>query len=391
MKCETLPLKECCGCSACAVACPKAAIRMEFDSTGTYRPIVQADQCVDCGICIKVCTVLNASDNAAARPLTRENVYISAAKNRNVLQRSSSGGVAHVFAQKAIEREMPVCGAGYDVNLECAAHTVCHDAEALKKLQGSKYLQSANEAAFREILKGESGLIIGTPCQIAAAEAVLKRTGKRDRFVLVDIFCHGVPNQLLWKNHLQWLRGRGKIGQRDIPVFRQGKDYRLKIGNYNAWYNEDAFYTFFLRGWMRNRRCYECHLRRSSCADIRIGDCMVEKYDSLNFSPSCVLVNTEAGALFLESCRDELELYPEEYSVVDGIQEKGSAAVPAQYERWLSALQNGAAPEQLIRGVMRKGRIKSFIKHDVLRWLREKDGSGDLKGLTDAEGRRRLH
>lgn len=379
---RNLPELNCCGCSACASVCPTGAIRMEFGTGGAYNPHVDEDKCVHCRLCEKVCTVLN--DSADVPPISQERVYISVAKDRSVLKNSSSGGVGYVLAKKAAEMGLPVCGVTYDTQAECAAHIVCESEGELSRIQGSKYLQSANGEAFRDILNRDSGIIFGTPCQIAGADAVLRRKNKREKFILVDIFCHGVPNQLLWKNHLEWLKKNKKITGHSEAVFRQGKNYRLKLGGYNAWYNEDAFYTFFLRGWLRNRSCYACGFRRNSGADLRIGDCVVPKYESLAFSPSCIHANTQAGWAFLHSCADGLELYPEDYAVVDGIQEKGSEPIPAHYEERLAALQNGVAPEELIRDVMRKGRLKSFIKHGILERVKGNAGTDNLQALTHA-------
>ena len=371
----------CCGCSACAVICPVDAIHMAFDKTGMYRPVIEEGKCVNCHLCEKLC-VMRLDSDVAFQPLSRDEVYVSVARDRSVLQRSSSGGIGYVFAKKGLESGKPVCGVVYDTEHECAAHIVCRDESGLRRTQGSKYLQSANELAFREILAQSEGIIFGTPCQIAAADAILRQSRKRDAFLLVDIFCHGVPNQLLWKGHLRYLQGKKKISAGAVASFREGKRYRIRIGRYKAWYNEDAFYTFFLRGWMKNLSCYDCRFRRNSCADIRIGDCLVPKYAALSFSPSCIIVNTESGKAFLDLCRSELELYPESFQVIDNIQERENVPVPANWERRLRSLQNGAFPENLIRNVMRKGRVKSFAKNKLLKFVFLRRGTDDLKALA---------
>lgn len=383
MKTVNIPFDLCCGCSACALACPMDAIHMEFNSRGQYRPAINESQCVSCELCVDACSKVHASDTVPE--LNKEQVYIAVAKNRTVLKRSSSGGIGHVLAKKGIEKGMPVCGVDYDPQLECAAHCVCENADDLSRIQGSKYLQSANFSAFREILHRDAGVVFGTPCQIASAAVYLEKKKKRNHFLLVDIFCHGVPNQLLWKNHLKWIRQRKQIEGNGKPVFRKGKNYLLELENYKAWYNEDAFYTFFLRGWLKNESCYNCQFRRNSLADIRIGDCQVEKYKDLPYSPSCILVNTERGKMYIEACRKNLDIYPEEYSVIDGIQEKENIAIPANYEERVKALQNGEPPENLIRKTMVLGRVKSLIKHGILDKVIKMDRSHGIMDLTDLE------
>ena len=45
----------CCGCSACYAVCPVHAITMEPDSEGFLYPVVDADKCICCHKCIRVC------------------------------------------------------------------------------------------------------------------------------------------------------------------------------------------------------------------------------------------------------------------------------------------------------------------------------------------------
>lgn len=45
----------CCGCSACYAACPKNAIGMVADEDGFEYPLVDAEKCVRCYLCLKVC------------------------------------------------------------------------------------------------------------------------------------------------------------------------------------------------------------------------------------------------------------------------------------------------------------------------------------------------
>lgn len=350
---------DCSGCSACYLICPVHAIEMAFNEKGTYSAHVNKLVCVECQSCTKVCSSIIEK----APRLSSDATFTSVAKDLSVLKRSSSGGVGHVFAKKGIDSGMSVCGVTYDPNMECAKHILIRKKSELYKIQGSKYLQSANADAFSKLVEGkEHSIVFGTPCQIAGLHMVLEQKKLRDHFILVDIFCHGTPSQLLWGNHLSYLREKGKIKECDNVSFRQKKDFRICIGEYTSCYNQDAFYTFFLRGWLKNHKCYYCQYRRNSFADIRIGDCMVEKYSKLDFSPSTIIINTARGTSFFNTCIDGLEFYHEPFSTVDTIQERENMAVPDHYEEMISKLQEGEYPEQLIRWVMIKGRVKAFAK-----------------------------
>lgn len=48
-------LENCCGCSACFSICPRHAITMNSDLEGFLYPLIDADKCICCNQCIKVC------------------------------------------------------------------------------------------------------------------------------------------------------------------------------------------------------------------------------------------------------------------------------------------------------------------------------------------------
>lgn len=49
---------ECCGCSACYVACPVNAIKMVEDDEGFLYPKIEKDICVGCHKCKSVCAFI---------------------------------------------------------------------------------------------------------------------------------------------------------------------------------------------------------------------------------------------------------------------------------------------------------------------------------------------
>ena len=48
-------LRECTSCQMCAAVCAKNAIEIRLNKDGFYRPYLDEDKCVDCGLCTKVC------------------------------------------------------------------------------------------------------------------------------------------------------------------------------------------------------------------------------------------------------------------------------------------------------------------------------------------------
>ena len=51
--------QDCCGCAACVQRCPKQCISMKEDNEGFQYPVVDESTCIDCGVCEKVCPIIN--------------------------------------------------------------------------------------------------------------------------------------------------------------------------------------------------------------------------------------------------------------------------------------------------------------------------------------------
>ena len=105
----------CCGCGACAAACPATCIEMAPDVLGFLRPNVDAGRCLACGRCDAICPVLGADgrepDGIAGAWWVRS---VDAAK----LAASSSGGVFGLLAEKALVEGGAVYGAEVEVRAE---------------------------------------------------------------------------------------------------------------------------------------------------------------------------------------------------------------------------------------------------------------------------------
>lgn len=191
--------QRCCGCGACASACPRRCITMEADEEGFLYPKVDTVSCIDCGLCEKVCPFLS-EEKAEIPPF-----HTFAAKNYDddVRAVSSSGGLFSLFAEKMIEEGGVVFGAQFDENWN-VVHGSATTIEELPKFRGSKYVQSLIGDSFvrtKEFLKqGKKVLFSGTSCQIMG----LKRYLGRDypNLFTIDVICHGVPSPAVWKKYL---------------------------------------------------------------------------------------------------------------------------------------------------------------------------------------------
>ena len=81
---------KCCGCTACASACPKNCISMHCDGEGFLYPVVDVDSCVNCGLCERVCSQLTEHEEER----TDRVKYIACQNtNESVRKVSTSGGM----------------------------------------------------------------------------------------------------------------------------------------------------------------------------------------------------------------------------------------------------------------------------------------------------------
>lgn len=193
---------QCCGCGACAQACPLKCISLDEDETGFIYPHVTSDLCISCGLCEKACPVLKHRD-------PQQPLRIVACKNTNEEQRynSSSGGVFCLIAGIIIKRGGVVFGAMFDSDWN-VVHTYAESMEDIIPFQGSKYSQSRIGESYIKVKgfleKGRDVLFSGTPCQIAGLKSYLRK--EYENLLTIEIICHGVPSPKIWQDYLTYLR-----------------------------------------------------------------------------------------------------------------------------------------------------------------------------------------
>lgn len=194
--------QDCCGCHACASVCARQCITMQEDNEGFLYPVVDASICIDCGLCEKVCPVIN--QDAPRKPLK---VYAAKNRNEEVRRQSSSGGIFTPLAESVIRDGGVVFGAKFDKDWN-VVHAWTDTIEGIADFRGSKYVQSTIGDAYREarefLKQGRKVLFSGTPCQIAGLRKFLRK--EYDNLLAVDVVCHGVPSPLVWRKYLEETR-----------------------------------------------------------------------------------------------------------------------------------------------------------------------------------------
>lgn len=191
--------KNCCGCEACVQRCPKSCITMREDNEGFLYPEVDKNICIDCGLCEKVCPVINQAEER--KPLA---VYAAKHKDEQIRMASSSGGAFTAIAESVIDEGGVVFGAKFNQDWD-VVHSYTETKEGLGAFRGSKYVQSRIGESYKEaegfMKAGRKVLFSGTPCQIAGLKRFLRK--EYDNLLTVDFICHGVPSPGVWREYLK--------------------------------------------------------------------------------------------------------------------------------------------------------------------------------------------
>ena len=309
----------CCGCGVCSIVCPQGAIEIKRNADGFLDATIDQSKCIKCGLCRLVCP-FNGEDGVQINE-EKYNLYMLKSKDKSVLNSSSSGGAAYEISKKLCNDGYDVVGCTYDKEQQEAVHkkVSAGDIGGLEDFKGSKYIQSNTVDVFSEVVdETEKAVIIGTPCQIAGIDRLLRLKKRRTNYILIDLICHGVPSQHLWRKYIK--TGSEKYGYGLTPKvqFRDkskgwDRKYMSVEGNkkaYSMLEKKDSFYKFFLSNNCYMSSCYECNYREKTSADIRVGDYWGPRYKGDKDGVSMVISMTNTGEEILQELKrlDKIEL-----------------------------------------------------------------------------------
>lgn len=309
--------KDCCGCTACASICTHDAITMEPDALGFLYPKVYESKCVNCGLCDKVCQFNDDYD--CSLNLERPIAYAARHKDINEVMKSRSGAAFVAISDYILEQGGAIYGAGYKDHFR-VAHKRATTKEERDEYRGSKYVQSDLTDVFHQVKDDlKSGLIVlfsGTPCQTAGLNAFVGNK-LRDKLILVDIVCHGVPSPYIWRDYLSYIERKQGGGIRKVE-FRDKEHFGWKAHKEafsfrNKEIYKNTFTLLFYNHIMFRESCGVCHftnLKRPS--DITLADYWgweksVPGFNDDDKGVSLVLLNTPKGKDIFSNVRKNLD------------------------------------------------------------------------------------
>lgn len=322
----------CCGCEACANVCTKDAITMVSDEYGFRFPKIDTNKCVNCGLCAKVCAFQHIQEIN-----TPQKVYVAASTDGKQIVKSASGGVFAAIATYYLAKGGVVYGAALSLKGDkiTVEHIGITSVDDLYKLQGSKYVQSHTNKCFQEVKqsleKGRQVVFSGTPCQCAGLKGYLRKPYAN--LLIIDIICHGVPNQQLLNDYLKY--------QFPSPTGYSGFTFRDKTKGWGLSARLDykngkiriipagisSYYSLFLDSQIYRESCYQCkYACNNRPGDLTLGDywgiqkehpelLCNGKYNVKN-GISCIIVNSTKGQEALHSLKGALLLDKSSYEKV---------------------------------------------------------------------------
>ena len=296
--------QDCCGCEACVQKCPKHCITLIEDNEGFLYPQVDKAICIDCGLCQKVCPVINSIDSEN-RSLS---FFAAQSKSDELRLKSSSGGLFSLLAENVIRKGGVVFGAKFDRKMTLL-HSYTETMDGLEGFRGSKYVQSRIGHSFEDVERflknGRLVLFTGVPCQVKALKFFLRK--QYDNLITVDVICHGVPSPGVFRDYLSHL-GKGKeiidYKFRDKSTGWVGfsSSFTLANGKKRSF---RRLFDFFFGGGLElhlflRPSCFHCPSKGgSSLSDITLGDLwhisMVPQISNDDKGASLISVNSHVG------------------------------------------------------------------------------------------------
>ena len=272
----------CCGCGACAVICPRGAVRIA-EGEHFNRAHVDAELCVECGRCLGVCPaagVIAGEEGCAARHTEGfpEHLLLSAADDE-VRRDGASGGLITALLADLLDKGMidgaVVVRQEEGRPLHCRP-TLAQRAEDILAARGSRYQPASACLGLREVAEREGRYaFVGKGCEITALRKLQAAEPLfEERIVLaVGLFCAATPARSSTRGFLDSV-GVDLAGVSSIDYRGQGWPGMFSVMNgtrviYGCAYRQA---WDFLAGGPRSLACLLCDDGMARASDISAGD-----------------------------------------------------------------------------------------------------------------------
>lgn len=350
---------DCTGCSACSIICPCNAISINLSKDGFYVPIVDDDICNHCCICKEVCyKYLPESEYNPEKVYTDKKIIAVLNSYTEQLHSVSTAGVATKLAKAYFNMNNNVCGVSFNPKNNKCEHIIAFCDEDIERMKGSKYVQSNCFSALKNLVNQKKRTIVfGLPCQIYGLRKVLQRMEIDDHFVLIDMYCAGVPTLNLWIKYQDFVSRNFGLNEIKIVNFRdksQGwhKFSLFLLDNNGVTYRQnlynDMFFSFYLKKVCLNKACYNCKFRHEMIwSDIRLGDFWGKKYQNFDDGVELMVISTKKGEDTWNDIKSSFRFENAEIEDVYKSQKYNRIPMPNDYDEILNELSGDEKLEDI--------------------------------------------
>lgn len=250
-------------------------------------------------------------------------VYAARVKDRELLERSSSGGAFTAISDYFLENGNAVVCAIYNYDSNRTEFFLVTDKKTRDQALGSKYMQSNPGNIYKSALKWLKNnpdkmlLFVGMGCQADGFRKFAEVNHIRERVIVVDIICHGSSSPKLWREYANVLEKKysGKIKYLTFKDKRNGWNHptaMVKINGKEILIKE--YVKIFYNKCALRPSCHECpYATTERQTDITIGDFWhIEKtipdfYDTEG--TSVFLIHTKRGLELFHNIKGTLDFY----------------------------------------------------------------------------------
>lgn len=370
---------DCCGCYSCYSICAHNAIAMVADKEGFVYPKVDANKCIDCGMCENVCPISHPREQTSLK-----DSFILQYKSDSIRKQSSSGGAFTAIAEWIIKQGGVVFGAEFNKAFE-VEHNYTETVEGLSRFRGSKYVQSNIGDSYsqaKQFLKsGKTVLFTGVPCQISGLLNYLRKP--YDNLYTIEVICHGVPSPLVWREYLKYQENKHRSKITNVSFRDKSLGYastmKIQFENgqvYRRGHESDIMLRLFFSEITSRPSCYDCKFKGiERQSDFSIYDCWSIRQFNKEWDDdkgtSNVIINTEKAQLLYQKIDTirSLEVNQDKAMKLDGNMIYDNPQKNPRRDAFMSALKNN--PRQAIiqySGITRKDNLKGFLKPILVRF-----------------------
>ena len=247
--------------------------------------------------------------------------YAGYAKDQNIRNKASSGGVIPLLAKSIIEDDGIVYGAAYADDFK-SVKTICIDNmdDYFKKIVKSKYsecyMPDLNEVK-QKLESQQKVLFIGCPCQVKKLKEFLGKDYVN--LIAIDLLCNGYSRNEFLRRFVeeQEKKENSKITSLDMRLNHSVYLY-IKFANGKEKILNDVVTKIFVcnkTNYIEECKTCNMHTSGNSHADLTIGDFWgFNSYRNIcdeNFNPkngsNVIYVNTERGLHYFNCIKNQLE------------------------------------------------------------------------------------